>query len=183
MGSIDHSFSASRLPVASWDTHVHVFDSTIGPFAEGSAYTPGHAPLTELRRFTQSLSEGDAPVNLVIVQASPYGTDNSVLLSSLKTLQADSNITARGIAVVDIHNVTGAELWALHEVGVRGLRLNKMASHHTFSVGALISDIKLAASRIKQLPNWKLQLFVSGRVWDGENISRRHESIKFADLN
>lgn len=111
-------------------------------------------------------------MNLVVVQPSPYGTDNSVLLATLKTLQSQENINARGIAVVDISNITDAKLWELHHAGVRGLRLNRMASSETHGVGTIVRDIKLAADRIKELPGWKLQLFVAGRVWDGEAIDR-----------
>lgn len=166
--TMNTSFSRSRLPSGAWDTHVHVFDSTIGPFSPDSAYTPAQAPLDRLLEFGRSISEHDSPVNLLLVQPSPYGTDNSVLLSVLKTLQGSDNVMARGIAVVDVATVTDEELWELHNAGVRGIRLNKMASGRDMNVDSVTDDIRLAADRIKDLPGWKLQLYVAGRLWDGE---------------
>lgn len=174
IGSLEYLPKGGRLPAGCWDTHVHVFDSTMGPFAPGVAYTPAQAPLSDLLAFHQSLAEGGLPINLVLVQPSPYGTDNSVLVKSLQQVNIGGKSHARGIAVVDLASTTDDELWALHHAGVRGIRLNKMSSGHAFDSQALIDDIKLAAGRIKDLPGWKLQLFVSGSTWDGK--SRYHLS-------
>ncbi len=55
----------------------------------------------------------------VIVQASCHGTDNAATLDAITR----SNGTARGVAVVD-PAITDAELAALHDGGIRGVRFN-----------------------------------------------------------
>ena len=55
----------------------------------------------------------------VIVQASCHGTDNAATLNAI----ARSNGKARGVAVVD-PAISEAELAALHEGGIRGVRFN-----------------------------------------------------------
>ena len=55
----------------------------------------------------------------VIVQASCHGTDNSATLDAI----AKSNGKARGVAVVD-PAISEADLAALHEGGMRGIRFN-----------------------------------------------------------
>jgi 2-pyrone-4,6-dicarboxylate lactonase len=55
----------------------------------------------------------------VIVQASCHGTDNAATLDAI----AKSNGKARGVAVVD-PAISDAELAALHEGGMRGVRFN-----------------------------------------------------------
>jgi 2-pyrone-4,6-dicarboxylate lactonase len=55
----------------------------------------------------------------VIVQASCHGTDNRATLDAI----AKSDGKARGVAVVD-PVITEAELQALHEGGIRGVRFN-----------------------------------------------------------
>ncbi|KAF6830406.1 transcriptional family amidohydrolase family protein [Colletotrichum plurivorum] len=156
----------SRLPQGAWDTHVHVFDSALRSFAPDVAYTPAQAPLSKLVAFNRSLTQDSLPTNLVLVQPSPYGTDNSVLIKALESLSAYPHIHARGIAVVYLRTITDEELWALHRAGVRGLRLNKMASNDAHDPQLLIKEITRAAGRIEMLPDWKPQLFVSGKAWE-----------------
>ncbi|MCJ2177181.1 amidohydrolase family protein, partial [Novosphingobium album (ex Hu et al. 2023)] len=55
----------------------------------------------------------------VIVQASCHGTDNAATLNAI----AKSEGKARGVAVVD-PDISDAELSALHEGGMRGIRFN-----------------------------------------------------------
>ena len=97
------------------DAHVHVMDPGY-PFAADRDYTPGPATADMLRRHLQLIGAERA----VLVQASPYGTDNRAMLSALERLGPG---VARGVAVVD-SSVSTAELRALRDAGVMGLRLN-----------------------------------------------------------
>ncbi len=161
--------SGGVLPLASWDTHVHVFDASIGPYAPSRSYTPPQATLAQLTQFGASLIQTPQTPNLVIVQPSPYRTDNRVLLSTLQSLQDISVRQCRGIAVVDIHNVTDEELWGMHNLGVRGLRLNLQADGHKVDIVTLSSLLTDTARRITRLPGWKLQMFCPAHVWDGRS--------------
>ncbi|KAH6887483.1 hypothetical protein B0T10DRAFT_607429 [Thelonectria olida] len=155
-----------RLPSGAWDTHVHVFDSSIGPFAAGRAYTPAQALLSQLKSFISTISQDGRPLRLVLVQPSPYHTDNKVLLHTLRQLRDEGSVAARGIAVVDVPTIQDEELWEMHELGVRGLRLNMQANGRGVDIDKLRALILQAADRIKGLPDWKLQLFCPAQVWD-----------------
>lgn len=159
------------LPEGTFDTHVHVFDPTLGSYCHSRAYTPASATSGELLSFSKSISANRRPVNLVVVQPSPYGTDNKVLISTLQQL-CNSGFLVHGIAVVDIFKVSDHELWTLHSAGVRGLRLNLQAAGHKVNLLALEKLLKRAAERIRDLPGWKLQMFAPGHVWDGERTFR-----------
>lgn len=160
--------ASPRLNPGSWDTHIHIFDSRIGPFALGRDYTPAEAHLCELLKFSRTLTRDKSPTKLVLVQPSPYGTDNAVLFEALRQLRGQSQRTARGIAVVDLENTSDAQFRELHNAGVRGLRLNKGTSEDKYSTGEFAKTITEAANRIKDLLGWKLQLFISGDIWDGK---------------
>lgn len=157
------------LTTDSWDTHVHIFDSAVGPYSPSRAYTPAQATLQQLLEFSSGLTQ-EQPLKIVLVQPSPYGSDNTVLLHSLKQLHEGGRRSARGIAVVDIGRTSDEELWSMHELGIRGLRINKQADGRSADLGALRQVIVETASRIKGLPNWKIQLFCAPSTWDGKAV-------------
>jgi predicted TIM-barrel fold metal-dependent hydrolase len=107
------------------------------------------------------------PPNVVIVQPSAYGTDNSVLLNSLRSLK-DAGHSPRGIAVVNLENVTDLELQEMHELGIRGLRLNMQFDGKAVDIPAFKRNLVLAAERVARLPGWFVQIFISGQLWDGK---------------
>ncbi|CAI6099265.1 unnamed protein product [Clonostachys chloroleuca] len=159
------SDNRGALPPGAWDTHVHVFDTSIGPFAPSRAYTPAQASLSQLVDFGRSLTQTSEAPSFVIVQPSPYGTDNTVLLSTLRSLQA-LGYKGRGIAVVDVQTITDAELKEMHHLGVRGLRLNFQADGKSVDTIAFNKNLVAAAQRIAHLPGWKIQVFIPGYIWD-----------------
>lgn len=98
---------------AGWDCHVHVFDSTCMPKA--GHYQPADHPLSAVEATAELHGVGQ----LVLVQPSVYGTDNSVLLGALAAQPGRH----RGVVVLD-SNVCESELDAMHAAGVRGARFN-----------------------------------------------------------
>ena len=105
-----------KAPAGAVDAHCHVFGPAARfPYAPERKYTPVDAPkekLFELRDFL-GLDKN------VIVQASCHGTDNAALVDAL----VNSNGRARGVAVIN-EATPKAELEALDEAGVRGVRFN-----------------------------------------------------------
>ncbi len=105
-----------KAPAGSVDAHCHVFGPPGKfPYAPERKYTPVDAPkekLFELRDFLGFDKN-------VIVQASCHGKDNAALIDAL----VNSNNKARGIAVIG-EEVTDAELKAMNEAGVKGVRFN-----------------------------------------------------------
>ncbi|KAJ6031429.1 amidohydrolase 2 [Penicillium herquei] len=155
------------LPLDAFDSHVHVFDPKLGPYAASRAYTPEDAPLKKLIEFHQTISVAPQSNNLVLVQPSPYKNDCSVLMQCLQELRAQ-NINAFGIAVLDLDSVSDAQLKEMHDLGIRGIRLNFQADGAEVSTDKLITALERTAHRIRYLPGWMIQLFVPGWTWDSE---------------
>jgi 2-pyrone-4,6-dicarboxylate lactonase len=103
-------------PPGAVDAHCHVFGpADVFPYAPERKYTPCDAPKEKLFALRDFLGFS----RNVIVQATCHGADNRALTDALKA----SNGLARGIATVKA-SVSDAELKALDEAGVRGVRFN-----------------------------------------------------------
>jgi predicted TIM-barrel fold metal-dependent hydrolase len=102
-----------------WDCHTHIFgpwDSY--PLPPDAVYRPAEATFDTLRALhaRMGITRG------VIVQGACYGPDHTALLGAL----AASGGAYRGIAVID-PDIPEATLRAMHDGGVRGIRLGAMA--------------------------------------------------------
>jgi 2-pyrone-4,6-dicarboxylate lactonase len=103
-------------PPGAVDAHCHVFGPMAEfPFSAKAKYLPQDAGPDMLFALRDRLGFA----RNVIVQASCHGTDNAATLDAI----ARSDGKARGVAVVDPEIAT-AELHALHEGGMRGVRFN-----------------------------------------------------------
>ncbi len=103
-------------PPGAVDAHCHVFGPAgVFPYAPERKYTPCDAPKEKLFALRDFLGFS----RNVIVQATCHGADNRALVDALKA----SNGLARGVATVKAA-VSDAELKALDEAGVRGVRFN-----------------------------------------------------------
>ena len=106
---------APRLatPADACDSHIHIYDPRF--LAEGSpARLADHATVAEYRR----LQARTGTSRTVVVTPAAYRTDNRVTLEAIRALGEDRT---RGVAVVH-PDVTDAELEAMDEGGVRGIR-------------------------------------------------------------
>jgi predicted TIM-barrel fold metal-dependent hydrolase len=101
-----------RLPEGAVDTHAHVIGSS---YIEARSYTPTPAPESAYLRMLDAVGMSHG----VLIQVSVHGTDNSLLL---RTLRAHPK-RLRGIAVAP-HDLPDAGWRELKEAGVVGLRLN-----------------------------------------------------------
>lgn len=102
------------LPRGTCDTHCHVI-GPVGrfPFADSRPYTPEVSDKTVL-----SALHGRLGVDrTVIIQATVYGTDNRIVLDAI----ADRPHARRGVALVE-PTISDAQLQALHDGGIRGVR-------------------------------------------------------------
>jgi predicted TIM-barrel fold metal-dependent hydrolase len=104
-----------KVPPNATDCHHHIYDSRF-PADASTALRPGDALISDYRMLQKRIGT----MRNVVVQPSTYGTDNRLLVESLKTFGLK---TTRGIAVVN-DSVTDEELKRLHAVGVRGVRFN-----------------------------------------------------------
>jgi predicted TIM-barrel fold metal-dependent hydrolase len=133
---------------AACDCHAHVFAPAKFPYAAGRAYTPPEAEVALLRELHGRLGIG----RVILVQPSVYGTDNACMLEAIAALGPQH---ARGVAVVDFAAIGEQDLWALHEAGVRGVRLNLRVR------GAGLENARdelAAAHRLRAMPGWSLQV-------------------------
>lgn len=122
------------------DCHVHVFEARF-PYDARRKYTPRDASVDELRAHLARLNLD----RVVIVQASPYGTDNACTVAALSALGP----IARGVAVIG----EDADLEALHRAGVRGARVNLETEGDDD-----IQKISSIAQRVAKL-GWHVQTF------------------------
>ncbi len=103
-------------PPGAIDAHCHVFGPMADfPFSPKAKYLPEDAGPDKLFALRDHLGFA----RNVIVQASCHGTNNAATLNGI----AKSGGKARGVAVVD-PAISEAELAALHDGGMRGIRFN-----------------------------------------------------------
>jgi predicted TIM-barrel fold metal-dependent hydrolase len=151
---VTHAAPAFDVPAGACDCHVHVF----GPYERfplwsGRRYTPGPASVEDLLALQRALGLS----RVVVVQASPQGTDNGCLLDALQRLSAGGS-QARGVAVVD-GSTTDRDLEAMHEAGVRGVRVN-LESAGTNDPGVARRLLEEAAARVGAL-GWHVQTYTT----------------------
>jgi predicted TIM-barrel fold metal-dependent hydrolase len=91
---------------------------------------------------------------VVIVTPSVYGTDNAATLYGMKARGAD----ARGVAVIDDKTPESA-LDAMHQAGIRGIRLN-LATSGVTDPSAGRKRFEAAVERV-QRRKWHVQMYTS----------------------
>lgn len=132
------------LPAQACDAHIHVYDSRFKAVA-GASLHPPDATIEDYRLVQQRMGTERA----VLVTPSTYGADNRPMLAGLAQLGSQG----RGVAVIT-GDEPAAELQTLHQLGVRGVRIN-------LSLGVLHQpgDIEKIARRIAPM-GWHLQLLM-----------------------
>ena len=131
------------------DTHVHVFDPVRYPYVTPRRFTPGVAAIRELKGHISKLGLS----HVVLVQPSVYGDNNACLLDAMNELSGK----AGGVVVVS--NATSPrEVEEMHQMGVRGARLNLVVNNE--------HNPKVAIQRIMEIDSiipqaWHIQLHVT----------------------
>lgn len=138
------------VPALSCDAHAHVVsaDSRAYPVVADRSYTPVPTPASDYL----AMLDATGMARGVLVQISVYGTDNRYMVEVLRRHPT----RLRGIAVV-APDVSEKELTALHDAGVRGLRLNVL-----FGGGIGFDAMETLAKKIEQM-GWHLQLLADAR--------------------
>ncbi|KAI6803874.1 amidohydrolase 2 [Hortaea werneckii] len=143
----------SRLPNDTWDSHMHNIDPARYPLAADAAYTPSGHSLWDAVSFENSVSMK----NIVVVQPSIYGNDNTALLDALRGLGPDRS---RGVVVFDSESIDNTTLTEWHELGVRGVRLNLASTDAEPDPEAFARTLRDYAAIIKPF-GWTLQVYMS----------------------
>lgn len=136
------------LPPGACDCHTHVFGEG-WPLAPDRTYSP------EVRTTAQLLATQDSLglTRVVLVQPSPYGTDNDGMAAALREIGPDR---ARGVAVID-HATSEATLRDLHGAGVRGVRINLHTAGRS-DPGPARDLLEWTAARVAPL-GWHVQVY------------------------
>ncbi len=155
---IEQSAPKLKAPAGAVDCHIHVYDASF-PTAKTAKVLPPPASLKDYLAARKRLGID----RTVVVQASAYGKDNSLLLKTM----AEIGPGARGIVVVD-ESVTDAELDRLTKLGVRGIRFFMLAG------APLPLDIlEIMAARVAPF-NWTVNFQTDGRLLaDYETLLKR----------
>jgi predicted TIM-barrel fold metal-dependent hydrolase len=142
------------LPADAADCHAHVFESPDRfPTIAGLSYAP---PLAPVEAYVEML-DAVGVTRGVLVQPTVYGTDCSALVSALKHAGA----RVRGIGVTT-SAISDAELAALHDAGIRGLRFIEMpdpsggGGRYKGAVGT--DELERLAPRLTEL-GWHAQVW------------------------
>jgi predicted TIM-barrel fold metal-dependent hydrolase len=140
-----------RMPAHAWDCHMHVTSPDYA-LAADAAYTPSLHNLQHAMSFEKKIGIN----NIVLVQPSIYGNDNSCLLDALKSIGPHHG---RGVVGIDPATIEQTTLQEWHRLGVRGVRLNLKSNNAQFTEKSLRDTLKLYAKAMKPL-NWVLELFI-----------------------
>ena len=139
-----------KAPGNACDCHMHIYDPARFPMPPSQRIAPSNAAVPQYRLLQQRL--GTTPV--IVVQPRNYAIDNRVTVDALRQFAPN----ARGVAVLH-PTVTEAELKALNDAGIRGIR---------FSLGdpatAVVTPdmVEPLARRVADL-GWHVQFNVEGR--------------------
>lgn len=144
---------SSRLPEETWDGHMHIIDPGRYPLSGDAVYTPGVHSMWDAVSFEDTVSMK----NIVAVQPSIYGNDNSAIIDTLKALGPDRS---RGVVVFDVSTIDTATLQKWHSLGVRGVRLNLASTGKTPDIEAFKRTIESYAAVVRPL-DWMVQIYMS----------------------
>jgi 2-pyrone-4,6-dicarboxylate lactonase len=149
---------AFTLPPGAVDAHCHVFGPGAEfPYAPERKYTPCDASKQQLYALRDHLGFD----RNVVVQATCHGADNRAMVDAL----VHSAGRARGVATVK-RSVGDAELQAMHDAGVRGVRFNFVKRLVDFTPKDELLEI---ATRIKPW-GWHVVIYFEAEdlpeLWD-----------------
>jgi predicted TIM-barrel fold metal-dependent hydrolase len=142
------------VPSGATDCAVHVYDPKRFPYSPSRTYTAEPATVAELRQCMQALRLE----RVVIVQATPYTTDNSCVVASIRELGS----RARGVAIID-EKTSEASLDEMHEAGVRGVRLSLNAAADPATARRRLT---MTVDRLRTRKNWSLQTSANAATYE-----------------
>lgn len=131
---------------------MHVVDPVRYKLAADAKYKPHAHTLEDAKTFYSQFGIH----NMVLVQPSIYGNDNSCMLDALKELTPRHG---RAIVGLDPHTIDEATLRHWHKLGVRGARVNLVSVGREVTESELRSELHAYARILKPL-DWVLQLYI-----------------------
>ena len=148
----DASRLSSPLPAGTWDSHMHIVEPDRFPLQADAKYKPHAHTLSQAHEFYDKFGIQ----NMVIVQPSIYGNDNSCTLQALRDLTPKHG---RAVIQFDPQTIDSKTLHSWHDIGVRAVRVNLVSVGREMSADELQSELNQYAKIIKPL-DWALQLYI-----------------------
>ncbi|KAI1083046.1 hypothetical protein F5B20DRAFT_568800 [Whalleya microplaca] len=143
---------SERMPRDAWDSHMHVVDPTAYPLSANALYKPNQHTFEDAMNFENSVGVE----NIVIVQPSIYGYDNSCMLDAMRTLGPKR---ARGVVSFNPTETSLSTLQDWHQLGVRGVRINLQSVGKIMGQAELETVMKLYAEAVRPL-DWVIQVYL-----------------------
>jgi 2-pyrone-4,6-dicarboxylate lactonase len=141
----------TALPPGACDCHAHICGpASAYPYDAERIYTPPDATIESYRHLLGVLGVQRA----VLIQPSVYGTDNRAMLAALRA----AGPGFRGVAVVE-PSIAAHEVEALHQAGIRGVRLNLVDRREGRNVVPL-ELVRALAERIAPF-GWHIEFLVN----------------------
>ena len=131
---------------------MHIVEPDKFPLHADAKYKPHPHTLADAKTFFDKFGIQ----NMVIVQPSIYGNDNSCTLQALKELTPKHG---RAVVQFDPKTVTDRELQQWHDLGTRGVRVNLVSVGREMSPPELRQELGEYAKRIRPF-DWVLQLYI-----------------------
>jgi 2-pyrone-4,6-dicarboxylate lactonase len=146
-----HGAARFAVPPGAVDTHAHVIGvPPAHPFVPGRAYTPPEATAGAYLRMLDAIGMTYG----VLVQVSVHGTDNGLMVETLRANRA----RLRGVAVAAL-GLGDPAYAALQAAGVVGLRINALYG----GGGVGLGDIARYGALCREM-GWHLQLLLDARA-------------------
>jgi D-galactarolactone isomerase len=146
-----------KTPEGAADCHIHICDPRFPQHSPGRA-DPKNATVGDYRLLQKRIGTSRA----VVVTPRTYATDNRVTLDAITQLGAG----ARGVAVVH-PTITDAELQALNDAGIRGIRFSLTGGAAPIVTWDMVEPL---AKRVADF-GWHVQFVLRG-----------HQMVEHADL-
>lgn len=146
------------IPDGSWDSHMHVIDTEKYPL-------PENAKRAHDAKMPQALANAarlELP-NMVFVQLSTYGNDNTSVLDALKEV---GPARGRGVVAFDPEHIDSQTLREWHDLGVRGVRINLRSFKTEISKAEIQSTLRKYAEVLRPMKTWSISLYADMAVLD-----------------
>jgi predicted TIM-barrel fold metal-dependent hydrolase len=161
-GSCRHRFfnssSKHTPPEGSWDSHIHIIEPKKYPL-------PKNVKAPHEGTMAQALTNAErlGLPNMVFVQISTYGNDNTWVLDALKEV---GPARGRGVVGFDPEHIDSQTLQQWHDLGVRGVRLNLRSSRTTLSKTEIQTVLRKYAEKLRPMKTWSIGLYADMEVLD-----------------
>ena len=101
--------------------------------------------------------------NMVFVQPSIFGKDNSCLLDGLREVTLDHG---RGVVEIDPSDYSPEQLREWHDLGVRGVRVNFVSTGRDPSPDEIAAELEAYAKAIRPLKTWEIEVYMPMTMTD-----------------